>query len=138
RSDRMTSELRQLASHAAAIELAALPTAVVDQGRRVMLDTIAATVAGNAEPELRALAADLAGGGRSSVLGTTACASSLMAAFLNAVAGCWHDLDEGNRYARVHAAVHVVPVALAVGQEIGASGAATLEAMIAGYEVAAR
>ena len=44
-------------------------------------------------------------------------------------------MDEGNRLGGGHAAIHVLPAALAVAEERGSSGKEFLESVIAGYEV---
>jgi 2-methylcitrate dehydratase PrpD len=47
-------------------------------------------------------------------------------------------MDEGNRQGGGHAAIHVIPAALAVAEERGSSGKEFLESVIAGYEVTSR
>jgi len=59
------------------------------------------------------------------------------AAFLNATAGSFLELDEGIRPTG-HPAMHVVPAALAAAEVAHRSGAELLGAVVAGYEVAAR
>ena len=62
---------------------------------------------------------------------------ALTAAFVNASAGTFLELDEGIRPSG-HPAVHVVPAALATGQVLGSSGAELVVAVLGGYEVSAR
>jgi 2-methylcitrate dehydratase PrpD len=57
---------------------------------------------------------------------------------LNGTAGTWLELDEGNLFAKGHPGIQVVPAAVALAQEIGASGADLLLAVALGYEVSAR
>ena len=47
-------------------------------------------------------------------------------------------MDEGNRLGGGHAAIHVIPPALAVAEEVGASGRQFLESVIVGYETTSR
>lgn len=62
------------------------------------------------------------------------------AAYLNAVAACCLELDEGNKHAQGHPAVHVFFAAMAATQlsEQVVTGQEFLTAVVAGYEVAAR
>jgi 2-methylcitrate dehydratase PrpD len=132
--------IERLGNFAAAFRLADAPQFSREQARRVLLDGFGAMVAGGAEPEMRALAAVTAEAspGPSTILGSGLKAEVASAAYLNAMAGCWYELDEGHRFARGHPGIHVVPVALALGEALGRSGAEVLEAVLAGYEVAAR
>lgn len=111
-----------------------------EQAVRVLLDTIGAIVAGGAEPEMVALASAVSESspGTATVLGSGKKTEVGSAAFLNAMAGCWHELDEGHRYARGHPGIHVVPVALAVGEALNRPGVEVLGAVLAGYEATAR
>jgi 2-methylcitrate dehydratase PrpD len=59
------------------------------------------------------------------------------AAFLNATAGSFLELDEGMRPTG-HPGMHIVPAALAAAEVAHRSGAELLTAVVAGYEVAAR
>ncbi|GIW05555.1 MAG: 2-methylcitrate dehydratase [Dehalococcoidia bacterium] len=131
-------ELGILAGFAADLRLESVPGRVLDQAKRVLLDTVGAALGGSGEPELRVLQAELATGGPATVIGSAARANVPVAALLNAMAACWYELDEGNRFAKGHPGIHVVPVVLAMGEERDCSGAAALEALIAGYEVASR
>jgi 2-methylcitrate dehydratase PrpD len=63
--------------------------------------------------------------------------SAANAAFLNATAGTFLELDEGMRPTG-HPAMHVLPAALAVAERVHASGADLLRATLAGYEVTSR
>jgi 2-methylcitrate dehydratase PrpD len=76
--------------------------------------------------------------GNAWVIGAGMRSNSLDAALLNGTAGTWLELDEGNLFAKGHPGIQVVPAALAVAQEMGASGADLLLAVTLGYEVSAR
>ena len=56
----------------------------------------------------------------------------------NGLAGTMLELDEGNRFARGHPGIHVLPAALAEAERLGRSGAALVAALVVGYDVAAR
>jgi 2-methylcitrate dehydratase PrpD len=58
------------------------------------------------------------------------------AALVNGTFAHHVEMDDGNGRASLHGGVTVVPAALAMAEWTGASGRATLEAMVAGYEAA--
>jgi 2-methylcitrate dehydratase PrpD len=105
--------------------------------RRHLLDTVGVMICGAAgevaERAERALA-EVRGAGRIPVPGRARRADLLDAAFLGGTAAHGIELDDGYRQGSVHPGCAVVPAALAVGYESGASGAAVLEAVVAGYE----
>ena len=106
-----------------------------------MLDTIGAILAGSRLPEntkLAQLVAKTGGQGSATMLGQTGSAPAVFAALSNATAGVALEMDEGNRQGGGHAAIHVIPAALAVAEEKGSSGKEFLESVIAGYEVTSR
>ncbi len=130
--------LDTLSRFAAELEYAALPPEVQEQLGWILADTVAAIVAGSAEPELRALAGGLGSGGGATLIGLGCSASMDAAALLNGTAGTFLEMDEGNRFSRGHPAVHVLPAALALCQQRGAGAAVFLSAVVAGYEVGSR
>lgn len=123
------------------IRYEALPPEVVLRAKRLVADCIAIVSAGNRSDEQRALAAAWLGDGRrgeSWVLGTPLRAPARDAAWLNGIASTWHDYDEGSTIAYSHPGSQSIPAALALAQQLGASGKELLAAAVAGYEVAAR
>jgi 2-methylcitrate dehydratase PrpD len=62
---------------------------------------------------------------------------AVTAAFVNASAGTFLELDEGVRPSG-HPGIHVIPAALATAQALRRSGSELLAAVLSGYEVAAR
>jgi 2-methylcitrate dehydratase PrpD len=74
------------------------------------------------------------GAGRIPVPGRARRADMLDAAFLGGTAAHGIELDDGYRQGSVHPGCAVVPAVLSAGYEIGASGAAAIEAIVAGYE----
>jgi len=137
----MTAYLDRLARFAHGIRLAELPASTLAAARLVLLDTVGAIVAGSAQPEnarLAALAAARSPHGASTLLGRAQRADSLLATFVNAAAGVALEMDEGNRLGGGHPAIHVVPAALAVAEEMGAGGGRLLESVVAGYEICSR
>lgn len=125
------------------VRLADVPEPARRHAVRVVADTIGVIVAGGRRPEVARLADGgplsgswraeagaqllVAGGGR---------AEAERAAFLNATAGTFLELDEGYRPTG-HPAIQVLPAALAAAQVTGASGRDLLAAFLAGYEVTA-
>ena len=133
--------LARLAGFACGIRVADLPASTVKASKLVLLDTIGAIVAGSALPEngrLAKMVARRAPHGSSSLLGHALKADSLLAAFTNATAGVALEMDEGNRLGGGHPAIHVIPGALAVAEEMSADGGRLLESVIAGYEIGSR
>ena len=133
--------LDTLSQFSADLDYSKLDSSVKEQVGWILADTVAAMVAGSAEPELRAIAnkqtgapsqhaAQLIGLGRNS--------TPEAAAFINGTAGTFLEMDEGNRFSRGHPAVHVIPAALAISQERDASAESFLAAVVVGYEVGSR
>jgi 2-methylcitrate dehydratase PrpD len=136
-----THYLDKLAQFICATQLKDLDEATLRHGRWVIADSIPVVAAGMQVPAMKTFAGNhlaQAAAGRAWVLGTGRCAASLDAGLLNGSAGCWLELDEGNQFAKGHPGIQVVPAALAVAQELGASGADLLLATILGYEVSSR
>jgi 2-methylcitrate dehydratase PrpD len=137
----MADYLDRLAAFVEAVDVKRLPEAAVCSARRVLLDTLGAMAAGSALPENRRLAESmLARRSRATatVLGHGGKADPLLATFVNGTAGVALEVDEGSRLGGGHPAIHVIPAALAVAEELGADGRRLLESIIAGYEVCSR
>lgn len=114
-----------------------LDTQVRHYARRHLLDTVGVMIAGAAaDVAMRAEAALAAvrGAGRIPVPGRARRADLLDAAFLAGTAAHGIELDDGYRQGSVHPGCAVVPTALAIGYDMGASGKAVVEALVAGYE----
>ena len=114
----------------------------------VVADTVGVSLAGGRTPEMvRLRDARLSGdplvpaaperGGATVLAPGAVPAAAEEAAFLNATAGSFLELDEGMRPTG-HPAMHVLPAALAAAEVAHRSGAELLGAVVAGYEVAAR
>lgn len=132
------SYLQELAAFACRTRLADLPAKVLERTRWVVADSLPVIAAGMQQPEMQALLKNDFSGGRSWVLGTRRRAGCLDAALLNGTAGTWLELNEGNLFAKGHPGIQVVPAAVALAQESGASGEALLMAVAVGYEVSSR
>lgn len=132
--------LDTLAEFIADFRFGSLKPATVEQTSYVMLDTIGAIVGGAAEPEMQALTEKLtvSPAGDATVIGTDKKAVSAAAAFLNGTAGTFLEMDEGNRFAKGHPAIHALPAVWALAEIRGLPGKAVMEALVLGYEVGAR
>lgn len=123
-----------------------VPEGVAATACEVILDTIGVAVRGSTAPEVQNLATAMGSEhGPATVIGTDRRASTGAAALINATSSTWLDFDSGHRHPpgtpllpAGHMAAHVVPAAITVGESVGATGRATLEAVITGYDVAAR
>ena len=80
----------------------------------------------------------MGGEGTSVIFGHPQRAGATMAALANGTSGVALEMDEGNRLGGGHAAIHVIPSALAVAEERGATGREFLESVIVAYEVTSR
>ncbi len=133
--------LGELARLAATLGLDALTPEALDAARLVVLDTLGAILGGSTLPENRALAGRLAARASrpaATLIGHRARTDPLLATLANATAGVALEMDEGNRWGGGHPAIHVIPGALAVAEELGADGRRLIEAVVAGYEVCSR
>lgn len=123
---------------AAGITVDRVPPAALERAGLVVADTVGVILAGARSPEMIALTRSRAGGGPATVLSDSpASAGPETAAFLNATAGTFVELDEGMRPTG-HPAMHVVPAALAVAEQRGVTGAELLRSVLVGYEVTSR
>ncbi len=116
------------------------PTTVL-AAKAVVLDTLGAILAGSALPEnarLADLAAERSGHRTSTIIGRARKAEPMFATLANGTAGVALEVDEGNRWGGGHPAIHVMPAALAVAEELVADGPRFIEGLVAGYEVTSR
>ncbi|WP_051342978.1 MmgE/PrpD family protein [Pseudonocardia spinosispora] len=138
------ASVTQLIERSATLYAADFDEPVRRHAIHVLADTVAVSFAGGRTEEMVRLrepdpmfeSPPLSG--RATVLAAGAApASAEEAAFLNATAGSFLEIDEGVRPTG-HPGMHIVPAALAAAEVSHRSGAQLLGAVIAGYEVAAR
>ncbi len=136
----MEPVLTALARLVADTPVQAVPPDVRAHAALVVTDTVGAILGGSAEPEVRWLLEHVdRGPGPASVLATGfPRVEPWWAVVANGTAGTMLELDEGNRFARGHPGIHVLPAALAEAERAGATGEALLTAFTLGYDVAAR
>ena len=132
----------RLARHVVALRDDDLPPAVVAAAKECLVDWFAAAVPGGAEAPatllIEALADDELGRGRAMLFPSGLRAPLRTAALINGAASHTTEFDDIYRDAIYHPGTVVIPAALAAAQTRGASGAALLRAVIAGYEVSNR
>ena len=137
----MGQQIEHLAQFVANTRWDDIPEAVQQHAKLVLLDTLGVILAGGERPEVRQL--------RERLAGTAGCGATIYArgwpshdprtaALLNGIAGRSIELCEGLRFVSGQAAMQVLPGALAIGEQIGASGREILAAFVLGYDVAAR
>lgn len=130
--------LDRLSQFTAEMDYSQLNEQVQDQVGWILADTVAATAAGSAEPELKALASRQSRSESATLIGLGRRGTCETAAFINGTAGTFLEMDEGNRFSRGHPAVHVVAAAIALAEEREASAEDLLAGLVAGYEVGSR
>ena len=136
----MPDYLDQLAEFASNLSYDRLTDSARTAAANVLMDTIGAIIGGSSLPENANLARLAAsnGEGSATLLGHNLKAQPPMAALANATAGVALEMDEGTRLGGGHPAIHVLPGALAVAEDLAATGPKLAEALIAGYEVSSR
>jgi 2-methylcitrate dehydratase PrpD len=134
--------MRGLTEWAARTPVAAIPDEVLRHAALVLADNIAATVAAEAEPQVRAAQAKLTEHStvpEATVLNRTAKrVDRYSAAATNGTAATWCELDEGYRLAPAHAGAYILPALLAEAEATGADTAQVLRALSLGYEIVGR
>jgi 2-methylcitrate dehydratase PrpD len=122
-----------------ALRYGALSAEVRHYARRHLLDTVGVMIAGAAgdvATRAEAVLASVRAPGRLPVPGRARRSDLLDAAFLGGTAAHGIELDDGYRHGSAHCGCVVVPAVLAIATEHRASGAAVIEAIVAGYETA--
>jgi 2-methylcitrate dehydratase PrpD len=137
----MGQAIETLAHFVAGTPWEAIPEAVREHAKLVLLDTVGVILAGSVQPEVAGVRARLtATGGRGATVYAPGWPTTdpRTAALLNGLAGRSIELCEGHRYVSCQGAVQVLPTALASAEWLERSGREALAALIFGYEVAAR
>ena len=120
-----------------ALRHAALSEEVRHYARRHLLDTVGVMIAGaggEVANRAEAVLAAVRPAGRIPVPGRARRADLIDAAFLGGTAAHGIELDDGFRQGSVHPGCVVVPAVLALGYDRRITGAALIEAVVAGYE----
>jgi 2-methylcitrate dehydratase PrpD len=117
-----------------------MPLEARQAAERGVVDFIGVAMAGAADPAMKPFVGyvkTVYGQGRSSSLGLRGGSVAEGASFLNGVAGHMLDFDDVSDAMGGHPTVAVLPAALAVGEEVGASADEVLEAYVVGVEIVA-
>jgi len=138
----MPNETVTLARYAAALRYEDLPGEVIAKAKDIIADTVAACICG-ADMKWSRIVIDYAErtgpGGRAKILGRGTSVQAPAAALANGALGHSFELDSLTRPgAGAHPGATVLPPALAVAQQVGASGKALIAAVVAGNEVMIR
>jgi 2-methylcitrate dehydratase PrpD len=131
----------ELASLAVNIRLDDIPPQVLSIARQAVLDWLGVTVAGADESITEKIVEFMVSEGgfpRCTLIGRMDRLPASAAAVVNGTASHALDYDDVNFSVPGHATAPVLAAALALGEEIHASGARLLEAFIAGYETSCR
>src|SRR5687768_6664510 len=130
-----------LSNYMAAAKDRGLPPEVVEKAKHHILDTFAAMISGSELPPGRAalaLAHAQAGRPVSTVVGSTVVTGPMDAALVNGVLAHSDETDDSHGPSQSHPGASIVPAALAVGEDLGATGEHFLRAVTLGYDVGPR
>lgn len=117
------------------------PPEAVARARAAILDTVGVTLAGTRHPVAGPCLNLVRWTGavpRAGVLGTGVRTGAAEAAWANGILGHALDFDDVNWTMWGHPSVAILPAALAVAEELGASGERVLHAYLVGFEVEAK
>jgi len=137
----MAQAIDELADFVAGTPWEAIPPAIRDHAKLVLLDTLGVILAGSVQPEVEDARSRLtATGGRRATVYAPEWPETdpRTAALLNGLAGRSIELCEGHRYVSCQGAVQVLPTVLAGAEWLERSGREALAALILGYEAAVR
>ena len=118
------------------------PDYVKEKAKLCLLDALCAIVAGRLSQAVNISEAYITklfpqGKGATILLGNKQ-STPEGAAFVNGCAANAMDIDDNGAYTRGHPGAQIIPVALSVGESVGASGMDVLTAIVVGYETAHR
>ncbi|MDT8901728.1 MmgE/PrpD family protein [Anaeroselena agilis] len=133
---------RELAAFTAGLRYDSLSPATRLMARQCILDWLACCIRGSAERPgqiIRRVVAAQGGREEATVFGAAPFrTTALQAALANGAFSHALDMDDLHNASIIHLGTVVVPAALAVAGQTGASGPALIAAIVAGYEVGAR
>ncbi len=132
---------RQLLDFVYSLAFEDLPANTVHAAKRLLVDQAGVELACSILPWSQSLyrfAKSQTGPGKSTLVGLADHFSASWAAFTNGCFGHGFEIDDVDLDAHVHPGCSVIPTALAVAEQEGASGKEFLTAIVTGYEVAQR
>ena len=133
--------IETLAEFVSSCDFEDIPAFTVALTEDLVLDATGCAAAGfgtGGARAVRAVAAKRLGSGASTVWYDGPGASTIGAAFANGIAASGLDIDDGHRAASGHPGAAIVPAAVAVAEETGASGPDFLAAVVLAYDAALR
>jgi len=131
----------QIADFAANTKLSDIPESALQHAKKLLLDSVACSIASDFSdetPTYAAFAASVAGSGSSTVIGSGTPLSTIGATLLNAYQITAATVCDTYVPAHVHICPEIVPPALAVAERDGLTGEELLGAIVIGSEVAVR
>ena len=135
----MQTAARTLAGFASGLKLDDVPALDVERATQCLVDAVGVSLLGSSMPwamAARRYAEHYGAAGTSRIIGAPARVSVPLAALANGVAAHAFEFDSLRRPgAGVHPGAALVPVALALGEELHSSGPEVLAAIVAGCEV---
>ena len=141
RAQSVSPLMTTLSTYMAAAKDRALPPDVVDKAKHHILDTIAAIVSGSTLPPGQAalaLARTQAGRASSTIVGSSVVTGPIDAALVNGVLAHADETDDSHGASQSHPGASIVPAALALGEDLGATGERFLRAVTLGYDIGPR
>lgn len=136
-----TSTAAMLASFCRSIQWQALPKAVQERTKELLLDHLGVAVRGSGEASSQPMAAfirTMQSSGQASVIGAGFSSGAAWAALANGTASHAIEMDDVTCESSLHPGVAVMPAALAIAEERQTSPTELLAAVVAGYEVTLR
>lgn len=138
----MSTSSRIVAEFAANLQFDDIPFDVLRRCEDLLLDTLGSMFAGSTEPPVQKIAAFAAAqgpsDGKAQLIPSGKKTSPYFAAMVNAAAAHMVEQDDLHNSSVFHPACVVFPPAIAIAQNIGASGKELLTACVVGYEVGIR
>jgi 2-methylcitrate dehydratase PrpD len=134
----------RLAAFAAGLRYSAIPRDVRDRARIFLLDFLGVTLGAAhfleriGDRRLLRYVEAAAPAGKCTYLGSGMRTTRTMAAFANGTLGEVLDFGDSNMDVITHNGTPIIPVALAIGEDVGATWSTVATAIIAGYEVHSR
>jgi 2-methylcitrate dehydratase PrpD len=137
----MRETTKELAAFLAGLEYQNIPSTAIEQAKRCLLDFIGVALCGANDPtaiHIFEFFKRLGGTREATIIRHDHKTSILLAALVNGSMAHGLELDDGHIVGHVHPGVTAIPAALAVGEQMGASGKDILTAIVAGYETVIR
>src|SRR4030095_15838234 len=141
RAQTISPVMTTLSGYMAGAKDRALPAEVVEKAKHHILDTFAAMISGSELPPgkaPRARARAESGRPVATVVGSNITTGPIDAALVNGVFAHSDETDDSHGPSQSHPGASIVPSALALGEELGATGEHYLRAVTLGYDIGTR